>query len=785
MKKIQLVGIFLAAGLMPWSGNAQSNQKFDWAISLNAERGLVAKSIIADVNGNIIITGVFEGLVDFDPGPGQKYLNAQPYPRGDMFVLKLDNYGGYIWANSFGGIDYEDIGLDVATDPIGNIYVTGNFEGSANFGSYTLTSFGRQDAVLLKINTNGQVVWAFQVGGTELDNGTAVTLDGDGNIYFAGHFQGTADMDPGPSVFHLTSELSDKPPDYSYDGYLVRLDPDGRLDWAGKIGGSCQDYITSVVASNTSKTWNAYLCGNFGGLANLDPGLNSYFVSANGMQDAYLVRIQNGNTAWAIAEGGPGNDYATDLALKEGFLFICRTMGQGMPTNIAQVQKLDAMNGGIVWEKSILTIKPDEKVIGNALCIMPDGGVVVTGSFKGTLDFDPGMGYYSMTSNIAPKSNEPDVYIQKLSPMGDFDWAVKLGSPNVDDPASVCSDPSGNFFTTGYFEGTMDCDPDPEFYYLYAPETGVFLHKMRNMDNVGCQSPLAIKVMDITQNSVLVTWNDFMCNGPCEVEYWTTGGVLQGAIVSTSPVWLSGLIPGLTYEYIVRSICNGAFAPWASVGSFTTIGSGCSDAGETNDLMIYSTLLPVNTGRAAIMASANDVDWFRFSTKKENLKVSVSITGLPAAYDVELYNSNGHLLGYSKNTYLNDEIIFYPKLAAGTYYIKVFTYKGSFDPVRCYTVAANVYKSIADELEESRAALSIYPNPASEMINIGFYSPENSLASIRLLDVTGRICRSVDYMAAIGENKLEIDLAGFIPGLYILEFTVGLHREMQKLMITK
>jgi hypothetical protein len=84
------------------------------------------------------------------------------------------------WAHSAGGL-LADAGRAVATDPQGNVYVAGTFQGQAQFGGVTLTSAGDDDAFVAKYSPSGVLQWAQRMGGPLHDEATAIATDGRGN----------------------------------------------------------------------------------------------------------------------------------------------------------------------------------------------------------------------------------------------------------------------------------------------------------------------------------------------------------------------------------------------------------------------------------------------------------------------------------------------------------------------------------------------------------------------------------------------------------------------------
>src|SRR5262249_4366603 len=104
--------------------------------------------IAADPMGNILVTGDHTGDIDF----GGKVL---PNPNGDnVFVAKLDPSGGHIWSRSYGD-DNPQHAKGIAVDGSGRAVVTGNFNGSIDFGGGKMPSAGSVDMYLAKLDTAG------------------------------------------------------------------------------------------------------------------------------------------------------------------------------------------------------------------------------------------------------------------------------------------------------------------------------------------------------------------------------------------------------------------------------------------------------------------------------------------------------------------------------------------------------------------------------------------------------------------------------------------------------
>ena len=99
----------------------------------------------------------------------------------DIFLIRRDTTGTRIWTKQFGSTG-ADVGYDCALDSYGNIYVTGNVQGSIGAN----THLGSSDIVLVKLNSNGSIIWSKQYGTEKSDWGKRIKLDSDGYIYIYG-----------------------------------------------------------------------------------------------------------------------------------------------------------------------------------------------------------------------------------------------------------------------------------------------------------------------------------------------------------------------------------------------------------------------------------------------------------------------------------------------------------------------------------------------------------------------------------------------------------------------
>lgn len=179
---------------------------FIWAKNVSGPSDGYALAL--DGNGGIFVTGIFWGNLDFDMNSGVANLaSAGSY---DCFIIKMDDNGNYTWGKAYGGTGLDNSG-GIALDSAGNIYTTGYFINTVDFdpgaGVSNMTA-GNYDAYLLKLDPSGNFAFAKQITGSNAERGYSVDLDAAGNIYLTGDFIGTADFDTGPGTFTISSTWS-------------------------------------------------------------------------------------------------------------------------------------------------------------------------------------------------------------------------------------------------------------------------------------------------------------------------------------------------------------------------------------------------------------------------------------------------------------------------------------------------------------------------------------------------------------------------------------------------
>jgi len=368
-------------------------------------------AILVDGDGNILVSGYFQGTIDFDNGPGTANLTAVGY---DAYLMKLTPTGTFLWAKSFGGPSL-DYGGKISLDAAGNIYMMSSFQGTADFDPGTpvvslTTAAGspanKADIAISKFDRDGNFIWVRQIGGASDEFMADLRADAAGNVYATGSFRqvsgNTKFGSQSTPTFTLTALGAN-----STDIFFTKLDASGTFLWAGNIGANIAtgaNFLSDAgISIDIDGSGNAYINGRISGPATVD--------------------------------FNPGTGTANQNISVDGAAFLLKLNSTG------------------VYQNHYLV----DNASGNAVRVDASNNIYITGAFTGTVDLDPGVGVFNGTGNGAN-------YVTKLNSSGNFVWG-KVFQPNSAGASvlfyDLAFDGSGNIYSTGYFTATTDFDPGP------------------------------------------------------------------------------------------------------------------------------------------------------------------------------------------------------------------------------------------------------------------------------------------------------------------------------------
>jgi hypothetical protein len=388
-----------------------------------------------DTAGNLYLTGYFTGSATF----GSTTLNAS---TESTYVAKVDPNGNFLWAEQLGGAPGNTFWDGIALDGGGNVYVTGNFSGTAAFGGTTLTSAGGADIYVAKLDPNGNVLWARSAGGAGTDWAMRVAADGSGNVY-------------------LTSQ-------YAVNGATF-----GSTTLAAATGNGGNSLALSKLDSNGNWLWSERLSSNTGQLEGLtvDAGGNAYVTGViyGSPDQSFLGKYgpNAGPALWTDTSLGTNGNQNTGWGLTTYQEPVTGATAVYDVGNGGNVQKVDASSGAVIWSEA-LGAPNYSNVIGRAAAVDASGNLYVAGEFWGTCDFDPGSG----TANLTGTTGQYGIYnsfLAKFDSAGNFLSGRSFFGVNINASSGLALDSSGNMYTAGNYQGTADFDTGSQTVPLTSP----------------------------------------------------------------------------------------------------------------------------------------------------------------------------------------------------------------------------------------------------------------------------------------------------------------------------
>lgn len=318
---------------------------------------------------------------------------------------------------------------DIAVDGFGDVVVAGYFVQSVDLdptdGLDYATSQGDYDVFVVKVHADGSYAWSRTFGCPDRDEGESVAANTYGDVFVVGAFRDTVDFDPTDGVDERTpiDDPGTATPDENC--FLTKLHGDGSYAWTRTFGGGAGFSRAYGVAYDARG--NLWIGGEFVGSVDFDPGIgNDIHSTVPRSRDVFVTKLDgDGNYLWTRTFGGSGAERGTGIAVDR----------QGNP--------------------------------------------FMTGTFRGTVDFDPtsGVDLHTRVSAIE------DVFLTKLLADGSYGWTHTWPVAGVGQRLKVSVDDDGAALLAGLFNDTVDFDPSTEGVDLQtAPGdyNSAFVTKVRN-----------------------------------------------------------------------------------------------------------------------------------------------------------------------------------------------------------------------------------------------------------------------------------------------------------------
>lgn len=275
----------------------------EWSLSDGGIGNQVAQEIACDNEGNVYLMGKFSGNLSFE---GETFESNGSF---DMYLIKLNSLGVMQWAKTFGGPNSEsfeslnihgnkinivgryynytviendtiwgvdgtdffasqfdldgnllqyvtfggesvDYVSDVASDNLGNLYITGHFYQNLQIGDQLLEAGDLMGVYVLKLNSNLELVWVYQPTGSDLKPGVKISCDSEGKVSIAGSFSGQASF----------GNANLQTADFDEDIYVAYLNPNGDLQWAKRFHSTSME---SISGFEMDRVGDIYISGHY------------------------------------------------------------------------------------------------------------------------------------------------------------------------------------------------------------------------------------------------------------------------------------------------------------------------------------------------------------------------------------------------------------------------------------------------------------------------------------------------------------------------------------------
>ncbi len=403
-------------------------------------------AIAVDGHGNVYVTGDTYST-DF---PTVSPLQASPHGGRDAFVAKLNPSGTALVYSTYLGGGGTDRSEGIAVDGSGNAYVIG-ITTSTNFPTANPlqpTNHGAGDAFVAKLNASGSaLVYSTYLGGTAIDYGRSIAVDGAGNAYVTGY---TASVNF-PTAKPLQPTNHGGPSWCPCDGFVAKLNAKGSaLIYSTYLGGSSDDGAHGVAVDGFG---NAFVTGE---TYSADfPTVNPIQPALHGDQDVFVFKLNASGSAlvystylggkqadfgYDIAVNGSGNAYVTGFTGSADFPTANPLQPKKKGGQDAFVAKLNAAGSALVYSTYLGGTKEDE---GVGIRVDPSGNAYVTGYTLST-DFP--------TANALQVTNHggADAFVAELNADGSaLTYSTYFGGSSNDYGRRIAVDSSGNVYWTG------------------------------------------------------------------------------------------------------------------------------------------------------------------------------------------------------------------------------------------------------------------------------------------------------------------------------------------------
>lgn len=321
-------------GLDYWLVKVNSNGVVQWDKTIGGSLNDEASKVIQTQDGGFAIIGRSSSDIS-----GEKTENSQGL--ADYWIVKVNETGTIQWQNTIGGNDWENAEVIIQTTDGG--YLVGGNSLSNISGDKTEDSNGEMDIWILKLNSNGDIVWQNTIGGSGSDTCRSIRQTNDGGYIIA------ATSNSGISGDKTENSLG------GTDYWILKLDGNGNIAWQNTIGGNGFETATDVQQTNGGYVVTGYSDTDVNG-DKTDP--------TNGGGDYWVLKLDNSgqNILWQNSLGGSDGDFSDNITeTADGFFIVGGSSGSEISGDKTEPNVSGAdmwalkltSSGDVVWDKTL------------------------------------------------------------------------------------------------------------------------------------------------------------------------------------------------------------------------------------------------------------------------------------------------------------------------------------------------------------------------------------------------------------------------------------------------